>query len=80
MSFTRCFCKFYKSGNNDYGQLGLGDTYHRGDNSTEMGDYLDFVQFGDNFTPIDLTAGLFFNCALSLENAIKCWGELSIDI
>ena len=71
------FCTFCKSGHNSYGQLGLGDTDDRGDEFNEMGDYLDFVQFGDNFIPIHLTAGLYFNCALSSENAIKCWGELS---
>ena len=58
----------------------MGDTDTRGDESNEMGDYLDFVEFGDNFTPIHLTAGYTFNCALSSENAIKCWGELSICI
>ena len=55
----------------------MGDTDTRGAGSNEMGDYLDFVQLGDDFTAVHLTAGWMFNCALSLENAIKCWGELS---
>ena len=57
--------------------MGLGDTDSRGDDANEMGDYVDFVQLGDDFTAVHLTAGWRFNCALSLENAIKCWGELS---
>ena len=48
-----------------------------GDESNEMGDYLDTVPLGDDFTPIKLTSGQYFNCALSFEKAIKCWGELS---
>ena len=71
------FCEFCTSGENDHGQLGVGDVDHRGDESNEMGDYLDFVEFGDDFTPTHLTAGYQFNCALSLENSIKCWGRLS---
>ena len=77
LSFAESFCTFCKSGENLHGQLGVGDTEARGAGSNEMGDDLDFVEFGDNFTPIHLTAGYTFNCALSLENAIKCWGELS---
>ena len=77
LSFAECFCTFCKSGENEYGQLGLGDQGDRGDGSNEMGDYLDFVEFGDDFTPIYLTAGFYFNCALSSENDIKCWGRLS---
>ena len=57
--------------------MGLGDTATRGDGSNEMEDYLDSVPLGDDFTPIHLTAGYSFNCALSLEKAIKCWGRLS---
>ncbi|MCP4756161.1 MAG: hypothetical protein GY866_35310, partial [Proteobacteria bacterium] len=35
-------------GRNDYGQLGLGDTNHRGDESGEMGDDLPSVDLGSN--------------------------------
>ena len=75
--FTKCFCEFCILGQNEAGQLGLGDTANRGDGSNEMGDYLDSVPLGDDFTPIHLTAGKRVNCALSLEKAIKCWGRLS---
>ena len=74
---TNVFCEFCTSGDNRYGQLGLGDTANRGNQPDEMGDYLDSVLLGGDFTPIHLTAGFYFNCALSLEEAIKCWGQLS---
>ena len=70
-------CALCKSGKNHYGQLGLGDLDNRGDDENEMGDYLDVLQFGDNFTPNKLAAGGQFACALSVENTIKCWGLLS---
>ena len=57
--------------------MGLGDTEDRGDASTEMGDYLDAVQFGDDFIPKKVRAGMHFNCALSNQSSIKCWGMLS---
>lgn len=77
LSFSTRFCTFINSGRNGEGQLGLGDTDRRGDGPDEMGDYLDEVQLGDNFTPIHLTAGGYFNCAVSLQHTIKCWGQLS---
>ena len=55
----------------------MGDTEDRGDEQNEMGDYLEFVELGDNFNAVVLAAGRHFTCALSVENAIKCWGELS---
>ena len=66
------------SGWNWQGQLGLGDTDNRGDDWFEMGDRLDFVNLGDNFNVAQLTVSYNFSCALSLENTIKCWGELSL--
>ena len=77
MSFTKCFFCILFTGLDDEGRLGLGASGNLGDEPDEMGDYLDAVQLGTNFTPIHLTAGGDFNCALSLEKAIKCWGELS---
>ena len=64
------------SGQNDVGQLGLGHNETVGDESNEMGDNLEVVQLGDNFTPSQVVAGLQFNCALSNQSAIKCWGKL----
>eukprot|EP00484_Ammonia_sp_Unknown_P008540 CAMPEP_0197073906 /NCGR_PEP_ID=MMETSP1384-20130603/210841_1 /TAXON_ID=29189 /ORGANISM="Ammonia sp." /LENGTH=682 /DNA_ID=CAMNT_0042512747 /DNA_START=966 /DNA_END=3013 /DNA_ORIENTATION=- len=40
---AKCF------GYNAYGQLGQGDTAHRGDNAGEMGDNLTTIDFGSNF-------------------------------
>merc|ERR1712150_287061 len=36
-------------GHNGYGECGYGDTDNRGDDSNEMGDYLDYVDIGDDF-------------------------------
>eukprot|EP01083_Nonionella_stella_P088329 246093_1 len=61
-------------GNNDNGQLGLGDTENRGDDANEMGDYLPEVDLGTNFKVIQIALGKFHNCALSSENDVKCFG------
>ena len=74
-SVTENFCS---SGSNSYGQLGLGDTINRGDDPFQMGDYLDFVNLGDSFNASQLAVGQHFTCALSLENTIKCWGQLRV--
>merc|ERR1719334_197832 len=64
-------------GRNQYGQLGYGDTWNRGDDSNEMGDYLPTIEFPDGFTAIKLVAGWYFNCVLGLDQsmAIVCWGR-----
>jgi len=62
-------------GYNFTGQLGLGDTYFRGDGVDEMGDALPAVDFGSGRTAIALTAGNTFTCALLDIGAVKCWGS-----
>lgn len=62
-------------GNNFNGQLGLGDTYFRGDGTGEMGDALPAVDLGSGRTAIALTAGNTFTCALLDIGAVKCWGR-----
>ena len=62
-------------GRNDYGQLGYGDTRHRGGEESDMGNNLPFVFLGNHFTPIDITAGYEHTCVLSLQHTIKCWGR-----
>eukprot|EP01083_Nonionella_stella_P241208 842493_1 len=44
-------------GYNAYGQLGLGDAIHRGDDANEMGDNLLEVDLGTNFTVTQIVAG-----------------------
>jgi alpha-tubulin suppressor-like RCC1 family protein len=62
-------------GQNTYGQLGIGDTAHRGDAASEMGDSLPTVSLGTGRTATQLGAGAFYTCAL-LDNAqVKCWGS-----
>ncbi len=62
-------------GRNAVGQLGLGDTTHRGDGANEMGDSLPAVSLGDGRTATAVSAGQVHTCAL-LDNAeVKCWGE-----
>ncbi|MBI3976703.1 MAG: hypothetical protein HY331_00825, partial [Chloroflexi bacterium] len=59
-------------GQNNYGQLGLGDTDSRGDGPNEMGTNLPAVQLGG--TAVALTAGGSHNCALLNDGVVKCWG------
>ncbi|MEN9579939.1 MAG: hypothetical protein RJA70_2948 [Pseudomonadota bacterium] len=62
-------------GDNQYGQLGLGDTESRGDNPGEMGDELPAVDLGTGRTAIALTAGENHTCALFDNGAAKFWGK-----
>ncbi len=62
-------------GNNDNGQLGLGDSSTRGDGPGEMGDNLPAVSLGTGRTATAISAGFTHTCAL-LDNAtVKCWGQ-----
>ena len=64
-------------GGNDFGQLGLGDTLHRGDNPGEMGDNLPAVDLGPGITPLAIAAGTYGTCALLNGGRAKCWGDNS---
>ncbi len=62
-------------GSNVSGELGLGDTNHRGDASSEMGENLPYVDLGTDRTAVSLSLGEVFSCAL-LDNAtVVCWGQ-----
>jgi alpha-tubulin suppressor-like RCC1 family protein len=62
-------------GKNNLGQLGLGNTSNRGDNSSYMGDNLPVVDLGTGRTAKAIAAGGNHTCAILLDNAsIKCWG------
>eukprot|EP01083_Nonionella_stella_P280671 954800_1 len=61
-------------GYNKFGQLGYGDTNNRGDNRSEMGDYLNTIDLGTTFIPTQISAGWHHTCALSRANTVKCWG------
>lgn len=62
-------------GQNQYGQLGLGNTAHRGDGANEMGDNLPIVNLGLGRTAKSITAGNYHTCAILDDNSVKCWGQ-----
>ena len=68
-------------GDNNYGQLGLGDTNHRGDAPGEMGNNLPAIELGtDPATNLPVLAseiGAFgyHSCAMLSNGKIKCWGN-----
>ncbi|MDC0675300.1 RCC1 domain-containing protein [Nannocystis radixulma] len=62
-------------GHNDRGQLGLGDTFNRGDEPGEMGDNLPAVDLGTGRTAVALGASLFSTCAVLDDATVKCWGD-----
>jgi uncharacterized protein (TIGR03382 family) len=61
-------------GANNNGQLGQGDTSHRGDAPDEMGDALPAVDLGTGRTAIAISAANYQTCALLDNGAVKCWG------
>ncbi len=62
-------------GNNAFGQLGLGDTDTRGDESGEMGNSLPAIDLGSGQTATRLAAGGRHSCALLDNGNVKCWGN-----
>ena len=61
-------------GHNNYGQLGLGNATHMGDDPNEMGSNLPFVQLGANRTATEIAVGEYHSCALLDDGTVKCWG------
>ncbi|KAJ1480913.1 hypothetical protein T484DRAFT_2770569 [Baffinella frigidus] len=61
-------------GNNDAGQLGLGDNANRGDDANEMGANLPSVDLGAGRTAVAVSAGGKHTCALLNDTTVKCWG------
>ena len=62
-------------GGNNFGQLGLGDTGNRGNDSTKMGDNLPIVDLGTDRTAKVISAGEHYTCAILDNNEVKCWGK-----
>lgn len=60
-------------GQNDRGQLGVGDVLNRGDEPGEMGEALPAVDLGAAAVAIE--AGGYFTCALLEAGRLKCWGQ-----
>ena len=61
-------------GYGNYGQLGLGDTNNRGDNSSEMGSNLTVIDLGTGITARAIEAGDNHTCAILDNSSVKCWG------
>jgi len=61
-------------GDNQYGQLGYGDTNERGDDPGEMGDYLKEVSLGSGTEVSQIKVGTGHSCSKSSFGFLKCWG------
>ena len=61
-------------GGNDYGQLGVGDTNHRGDQADEMGDNLPTTDLVTGLRPRALSCQGYHCCIALITNTMKCWG------
>ena len=62
-------------GANASGQLGLGDTNNRGDNSSKMGNNLPSVDLGSGIKAKAIATGDNQTCAILDDASIKCWGS-----
>jgi cysteine-rich repeat protein len=60
-------------GDNEFGELGLGDTMRRGDAPGEMGHALPSVSLSTSARAI--SAGYLHDCALLDDGGVKCWGD-----
>ncbi len=61
-------------GRNTNGQLGQGNTAHRGDGPNEMGDNLTAIDLGTGRTATKISGGNDFTCAMLDNSTVKCWG------
>ena len=62
-------------GQNNWGQLGLGDANNRGDVVGEMGNSLPEVDLGTGRSALALALGREHSCALLDDETVKCWGQ-----
>jgi alpha-tubulin suppressor-like RCC1 family protein len=60
-------------GYNSFGQLGIDNTTHMGDNTGEMA-VLPTVNLGAGRTATAITVGQYHTCALLDNASVKCWG------
>lgn len=65
-------------GENNYGELGLGDTFYRGIAPNQMGEFLSAVELPEGWTLHALSAGYYHTCALVEQvdtvGNVVCWG------
>ena len=69
-------------GGSRYGELGYGNVTDKGDNSSEMGANLSYVDLGANIDILKLIVGFNHNCAIldnkstyKVDSIIRCWGR-----
>jgi cysteine-rich repeat protein len=62
-------------GANIYGQLGLGDKAHRGDDAGETPDQLPDVPLGTGRKSKSFVAGYNHVCVIFEDDTLKCWGQ-----
>ena len=62
-------------GDNQYGQLGLGDIKTRGEAAGEMGADLPRIDLGAEIRAQAITAGSNHTCAILQDDRMKCWGH-----
>ena len=62
-------------GGNSWGQLGYGDTIHRGVSPAQMGDNLPYVDLGVQFSAVEVVCGAYHTCAILNTGDVKCWGN-----
>ena len=62
-------------GDNNIGQLGIGNTTDMGDNSDEMGDNLPSIDLGTGRTATAIASMRNHTCAILDNASVKCWGE-----
>ena len=55
--------------------LGSGATETLGDEASDMGESLPYLDLGSDFLPAGLSVGQTHACAWSVEGAVKCWGD-----
>ncbi|MDI3291746.1 DUF4215 domain-containing protein [Polyangium sp. 15x6] len=62
-------------GENDRGQLGLGDKLNRGKAPGEMGDALPAIDLGAGRKARKIAVGGRFACVILDDATVKCWGQ-----
>jgi alpha-tubulin suppressor-like RCC1 family protein len=62
-------------GDNQYGQLGRGHVRNIGDDSFEMGGFLQTADLDYSHSVVRIDAGNDFTCALFDDSSVKCWGR-----
>jgi len=62
-------------GYNLYGQHGYGDNLHRGDEASEMGEYLPTINFGSGVFVSEISSGGEHNLILTDSGQVKAWGR-----